>query len=138
MEGISHASKDKFHDVVIRALQKDGLTVIKEQQRLYIDSRILKIDVHLKNQEDLEILVEIKSFDSGSPVIDISDAVGKYAVYRAILDDSEDKRQLYLAIPKTAHDGIFSERLGQLLMARLELKIIVYDVKTETIVLWIH
>jgi hypothetical protein len=130
-------AKDKFHDLVIRALQKEGWIVIKEQQRLYIESRILKVDLHLKNREEQEILVEVKSFDSGSPVSDITDAVGKYAVYRAILDDNEDNRPLYLAIPQTSYEGIFSERLGQLLKTRLELKIIVYDVKTETIILWI-
>jgi hypothetical protein len=131
-------AKDKFHDLVIRALHKDAWVLIKEQQRLYIESRILKVDLHLKNQEEQEILVEVKSFDSASPVVDITDAVGKYAVYSAILEDSEDNRQLYLAIPKTAHEGIFRERLGQLLKTRLELKIIVYDVKTESIVLWTH
>jgi hypothetical protein len=130
-------AKDKFHDLVIRALQKANWMVIKEQQRLYIESRILKVDLHLKNQEQDEILVEVKSFDSGSSVVDITDAIGKYTVYRAILDDNEDKHLLYLAIPKTAYEGIFSERLGQLLQSRLELKIIVYDVETENIILWI-
>lgn len=130
--------KDKFHDLVIRALQKDGWTVIKEQAMLYVESRILKVDLHLQNQAQEEILVEVKSFDSGSPVIDITDAVGKYAVYHAILEDNEDNRPLYLAIPKTAYEGIFSERLGQLLQSRHKLKIAVYDIATETIVVWLH
>jgi hypothetical protein len=112
-------TKDKFHDLVICALQKANWMVIKEQQRLYIESRILKVDLHLQNTRQEEILVEVKSFDSGSPVVDITDAIGKYTVYRAILDDNEDKRLLYLAIPKTAYEGIFSERLGNYCKAAL-------------------
>jgi hypothetical protein len=138
VEGEVMPAKDKFHNVVLRALQKDGWKVIKEQAMLYVESRVLKVDLHLQNQEQTEILVEVKSFDSGSPVIDITDSVGKYVVYHAILEDNEDNRPLYLAIPKTAYEGIFSERLGDLLQSRHKLKIAVYDVVTETIVLWLH
>lgn len=128
--------KDKYHDLVIRALQKDGWILIKEQVMLYVESRILKVDLHLQRQRE-EILVEVKSFDSGSPVIDITEAVGKYTVYHAILEDNQDNRPLYLAIPRTAYEGIFSERLGELLRSRHKLKLIVYDVLTETIIAWL-
>jgi hypothetical protein len=70
-------------------------------------------------------------------VDDLQDAIGQYDMYRELLADSEPDRTLYLAVPKSAYTGIFSEELGQLMVERLRLRLIVFEVKTERIIKWI-
>jgi XisH protein len=70
-------------------------------------------------------------------VYDLQEAIGQYDMYRELLADSEPDRILYLAVPKSAYSGIFSEELGQLMIERLRLRLIVFEVKTERIIKWI-
>ncbi len=63
-------------------------------------------------------------------------SVGKYRMYRDLLEEIEPERALYLAVPLHVYDGIFSEPLGQLMIRREDLQIIVFDDKRERICLW--
>jgi hypothetical protein len=129
-------AKDKFHDVVLRALQKDGWTIDEEQVELVLDRRILWIDLRAI-KDNISILFEIKSFLSPSPVEDLAQAVGKYALYGAILKAKKSDEALYLAVPNTAYIGILNERLGQLVIKTLQIKYLVFDVEQEIIIEWI-
>ncbi len=82
------------------------------------------------------IAVEIKSFVNPSPVRDLEDAVGQYVVYRGVLLQIEPERPLYLAVPQRVFEGIFAERLGQMVIASQTMRLVVFDEKRERIVRW--
>ena len=131
-------AKDKYHDTVIRALEKDGWLIESEQYVLIVENRVLWIDLLISDSDKQEtLLVEVKSFTSASQVEDLANAIGKYFLYSAILEDNDAKIPLYLAIPETAYHGIFNEALGQIVMDKLNLSIIVYNPELEVILQWI-
>jgi hypothetical protein len=136
VEGEVMPAKDKFHDVVLLALQKDGWAIDEEQVELVLDRRILWIDLRAV-KDDISILVEIKSFLSPSPVEDLAQAIGKYALYSVILKAKKSDEALYLAVPNTAYIGILNERLGKLVIKNLRIKYLVFDVEQEIVIEWI-
>lgn len=85
-----------------------------------------------------KIAVEIQSFLSPSPIRDLEEAVGQYDIYRAVLTETEPGRPLYLAIPQRVYDGVLSEELGKLVVARLQLKLLVFSGQQQRIVQWIE
>jgi XisH protein len=68
---------------------------------------------------------------------DLEDAVGQYVVYRSILLEIEPDRAIYLAVPRRVSEGIFAERLGQVIISRQALQLVVFDEDSERIVRWI-
>jgi glucose-6-phosphate 1-dehydrogenase len=79
----------------------------------------------------------VKSFLSSSPVFDLEEALGQYILYSHILEEQEPERILYLAVSFTVFREIFSEEIGQLLLRRVNLRIIVFNQQKEEIVQWI-
>ena len=77
-------------------------------------------------------------FLSPSPVHDLQEAIGQYEIYRAILAETEPDRQLYLAVPRRVHEGLLSERFGQLIVEQVQLRLIVFDHKQEKVIQWIE
>lgn len=68
---------------------------------------------------------------------DLQEAVGQYDVYRSILAETEPERELYLAVPQRVYESVFTEKLGQLILNRLQLKLIIFDEKQARIIQWI-
>ncbi|HWQ32177.1 MAG TPA: element excision factor XisH family protein [Blastocatellia bacterium] len=136
-------AKDLYHDIVVAALTAEGWTITDDPFYLSSGKRDLWIDLGAECQtigaerQGQRIAVEIKSFLSRSPVEDLQEAIGQYGMYRELLADSDPDRTLYLAVPKSAYSGIFSEELGQLMIERLRLRLIVFEVKTERVIKWI-
>ena len=79
-------AKDRYHDTVVRALQKDGWTILGEQVDLFVPSRRLWVDIRATKEVHTAIILEVKGFDTGaSPVAYLSDAVGQCIVYKGAL-----------------------------------------------------
>jgi hypothetical protein len=57
-------AKDRYHDAVERALQKDGWTILREQVELIVPPRRLWIDLRAAEACTLVILVEVKGFEA--------------------------------------------------------------------------
>src|SRR5262249_38660268 len=88
-----------------------------------------------KNGE--QIAVEGQSFLNMSDVRSLQEAVGQYEIYRVALDQEQPGRQLYLAVPLIAYDGIFSEPLGQLTVTALHVRLFLFDPEKPQVVRWI-
>ena len=84
-----------------------------------------------------KIAVEIQSFLNPSSVRDLQEATGQYAVYREILAEIDTDRVIYLAVPRRAYEGIFTDRLGQLIVSRLGIKLLVFDENRKGVIKWI-
>ena len=135
-------AKDIYHNTVRTALEKDGWTITNDPLPLKIGKRTLNVDLGAKKlfaaeKQGRKIAVEVKSFLSISPVHDLEEALGQYIVYEDILELSEPERNIYLAVREEVYLDIFSEPLGQILLRKKRLKLIVFDSSREIIIRWI-
>ena len=135
-------AKDFYHDVVVRALNGDGWTITDDPLHLSYGGRNLYIDLGAgkligAEKEEKKIAVEVKSFLGESDVKELSASIGQYALYRDLLAELDPKRQIYLAVPAHVYDGIFKEPIGQLVVSREQMSIIVFDDQKERIRQWI-
>jgi len=133
---------DRFHNVVRHALVKDGWTITHDPLRLNVGERSLQVDLGAERLLGAErgterIAVEIKSFGGASDIADLHLAIGQYVVYRALLDQTEPDRVLFLAVPVAALYGVFEEDIGQVLIRRESLRLFGFDPVMEEIVQWI-
>ena len=131
-------ARDKIHEAVIRALEKQGWRVEREHYKLYPPERVLFVDLHIKNMNDeRNVLVDINSYhESGAQIQILANAIGKYLIYRQAMDFLEIEAPLYLAVPEMAYNGVLSESWLTPLFDQLQIKWIVVDVVSEEVVLW--
>jgi hypothetical protein len=135
--------KDIYHDVVIEALSADGWTITHDPLPLSYGGKDVYVDLGAcqpigAEKENQRIAVEIKSFLSPSDVHDLELAIGQYSLYWDILSEVDPDRMLYLAIPERVYKGIFSDPLGQLVLARQQLHLIVFNDLRARIERWIY
>lgn len=82
------------------------------------------------------IAVEIKTFGGPSPMDDLEKALGQFVLYHEVLAAVEPDRSLWLAVSELVYNDLFSEPIGQLLIEKRRLKLVVYDVEMESIRSW--
>ena len=150
---ITNMAKDLYHNAIKHAfltikhtfghgrLEKDGwtithdpLTIFYEAERLYVDLGAEQLFAAQKNAT--RIAVEVKSFLSASSLTDLHNALGQYSMYEALLEIEDPERSLVLAIPTSA-EPVFQRPLGQLLIKRFQLRIMIVDTDQEVIESWI-
>lgn len=134
-------NEDRYHAVMKRCLQKAGWSVIKEHEyisigsynntnrRLYIDLKVIRGDQQLA-------LVEIKSLER-SPVHELMELLGQYLIYKLALDYLSIEIPLYVAIPQKSYNDIIQHVLGQEVMSKYDVPLIIFDPIEEVIVKWI-
>jgi len=135
--------RDIYHDNVKAALIKDGWTITHDpltvpfgiRTNIYVDLGAQRLIAASK--ENQKIAVEIKSFVSKSAIDDLEDALGHYVLYLSLLEEFEPERKLFLAITRETFESIFNEPVGQTLIRKLNLHIIIFDDKKEVIAKWI-
>ena len=135
-------AKDFYHDTVRTALEKDGWIITEDPLTLSIGSRSVYVDLGAKKllaatKGELQIAVEIKSFIGNSPVRELETALGQYLIYSQILEEQKSDRTLYLAISQTVYLDLFSEAIGQLIVNKNHLNLVVFDIQNKEIVKWI-
>ncbi len=134
--------KDVSHGTVVEALIADGWTITADPLLLTYGGKDVYVDVGAEDaigaeRSGLKIGVEIKSFVGASDVHELEVALGQYNLYRDILSEVEPDRLIYLAIPRRTHDGIFADPLGQLIVRKQQLRLIVFDEVDARIIQWI-
>ncbi len=136
-------AKNIYHDVVVAALKAEGWTITHDPLTLSFGGRDLYVDVGAERltigaeKGEQRIAVEIQSFLNPSPVRDLQEAVGQFAIYRSILAVREPDRSLYLAVPRRVHETLLAERFGQLIVTDLRLRLLVFDDEQKRLVQWI-
>ena len=136
-------AQDIYHDAVVRGLIADGWMITHDPLSLSYGGRDLYVDLGAERttiaaeRDGQKIAIEIKSFLGSSPVRDLQEAVGQYQVYRSVLTEIEPGRILYLAVPQRVYESLCAERFGQLILQRLQLRLMVFDEHEERIVAWI-
>ena len=136
-------AKNIHHNEVIQALQADSWTITHDpllipygDRRLFVDLGAERVVVGAERGSE-RIAVEIASFVADSPVRDLQEAVGQFVVYRALLSQTEPERSLFLGVPTRVWDSVLSEPLGQLVLADVRLRVLVFDAQQQRVVRWI-
>ena len=136
--------KDKFHETVKHALEKEGWLITHDPFTIQISEAVkLKIDLGAESviaaQRDQEkIAIEIKSFITDSDISEFHSALGQYLNYVQALEDKEPDRILYLAIPIETHRDFFQIPFIQKSLKRHAVNLIIYDPIQEEIKQWIN
>jgi hypothetical protein len=135
-------ARDGYHEIVKRALVKDGWTITHDPLHLPFEERDLFVDLGAERvlgavRGEQRIAVEIKGFGGASAIADLQRAVGQYVMYHDVMAELEPGRQLYLALDQTVFVTLFSERLGRLLVRNGRLLLLVFDAKEEVILRWV-
>ncbi len=137
------ARKDAYHDILKSALEKDGWTITFEPLRLVVDDVGVQIDLGAEQQpiaaekDEEKIAIEIKSFVGPSTINELEKAIGQYLLYGAILMEKQPERALYLAVPETAYDGIFSRPVVNRLVKSLKIRFILFNEVEGRVTQWI-
>ncbi len=137
------AARDRFHEAVKLALQKENWVITDDPLRLETGGVKFEIDLGAERLLAAEragekIAVEIKTFLGDSPITDYHAALGQFLNYRLALEIKEPDRQLYLAVPVAVHEAFFQREFLQISVERYQVNRIVYDPVNEVIVQWIN
>jgi hypothetical protein len=136
-------AKDLYHDTVIRALEKEGWHITSDPFFLKYGDRKMYVDLGAQRntigaeRHGQKIAVEIKSFIGSSPVSDIEQAAGQYALYKRILAIQEPDRIIFLAIPLRAYVNLFQNEFGELVKNTFSISLIIFDEHDEKVNQWI-
>ncbi len=136
------SAKDKFHQIVIIAIEKDGWMITHDPYPLQAGSFDLAIDLGAEEivaaeREGRKIAIEIKSFLGASKISEFYGALGQFITYRAALKIQEPERVLYLAVPDDVYEKFFVTAFIQNLIQQNQLYLITYDIEQEIIEQWI-
>jgi hypothetical protein len=139
---IDMPAKDIYHDVVKRALVKDGWKITHDPLMLRVGAKDMYVDLGAERLVAAEkaghkIAVEVKSFVSPSEMDDLEKAVGQYILYHDALIEREPDRTLYLAVPKDIQRELFDEPVGQMLLKYQRVQLMVFDPRQEVVLRWI-
>ena len=120
---------------------KDGSTVTHDPLRLRWGAKDMYVDLGAEvlltaEKGPRKIAVEVKSFAGLSEMEDLERAVGQYTVYHDVLSQIEPDRELFLAVHAEVYSDLFEEPIGELLLSRGRVRLIVFDPLTETIQQW--
>jgi XisH protein len=134
--------KDRFHQAVKNALEKDGWTITHDPLPLKIGTIRLQVDLGAEKliaaqKNNQKIAVEIKSFLRASKITDFYQAFGQFLPYKVALQKLESDRTIYLAVPDSVYQELFGEILIQDILEQYPVKLIVYNPDKEEIQLWI-
>ncbi len=94
-------AKDTYHKVVKNALIKDGWTITFDPYPIKYEEVKLVADLAAKKtiaatRQGQNIVVEIKSFLSRSPMREFETALGQYLIYQTFLSLTHPDYKVYL------------------------------------------
>ncbi|MBE9042717.1 XisH family protein [Oscillatoriales cyanobacterium LEGE 11467] len=135
-------ARDVYHDAVKQALIQDGWTITDDPLHLKWGRKDMYIDLGASQllaaqKEERKIAVEVKTFRGRSELDDLEKALGQYVLYFDVLGELQPERLLYLALPIWVYESLFEEPLGQLLLRKKRLRLIVFEPTQELIEQWI-
>ena len=134
-------AKDRFHNIVRNALEKEGWVITDDPYELNVGEVDFEIDLAAEllaaERENEKIAVEIKSFISRSAVSDFHTALGQCINYQFALSEIDPQRILYLAIPETIYQSFFQRRFVRSVIDKTQINLLTYDLNQEVIQQWL-
>jgi hypothetical protein len=135
-------AKDTYHEAVKQALIKDGWIITADPYPIKYAE--IKLFADLAGEKNLaaskkgkQIVIEIKSFLSRSPMRDFETALGQYLMYKALLAVKNPEQQLYLAISQTVYEDFFQQVAIKLILETYHVSLLIVNLEQEEILQWI-
>lgn len=137
----SMSRRDKLHETVRRAIEKDGWTVTHDPFYVPFGATVAEIDLGAERLIAAErgtdkIAIETKSFVSPSVLSEFHTALGQYLNYRRALKVIEADRTLILAVPRHVFEIFFQQAIINEILTEFAVKVLVFDVQTERVSQW--
>ncbi|MDJ1177625.1 XisH family protein [Roseofilum sp. BLCC_M91] len=134
-------AKDTYHDAVKNALIKDGWTITADPYPIKYEEVKLVADLASEKtiaatRQERQIVIEIKSFFSRSPMREFETALGQYLIYKTFLSINQPNYQIYLAIGKDIYQRFFEQVAIQLILQTYHISLLVVDLNQEEIIQW--
>ena len=135
---------ENIHDLVKKALAKDGWTITHDPYRLRYGIADVYIDLAAEKaiaaeKEGRKIAVEVKSFVSASNISEFHTALGQFLNYRIALETSDEpERVLYLAVPRDVYQTFLRFEPAKTVIERYNVLLIIYNSDREEIERWIN
>jgi XisH protein len=136
------SARDVFHEVVKKALQKDGWQITNDPLSFTVGGVKMSVDLAAEKliaaeREGQKIAVEVKSFlEKSSAISEFHTALGQFINYRGALRRKEPERILYLAVPLTTYNTFFQLDFPKEMLEENQVKMLIYDAKNEVIIEW--
>jgi XisH protein len=132
---------DQCHNQIVHALEKAKWIVSPHAYTIAIQKgHVLHIDIEAHRASSLNghiIIVEAKCFaERNAETNEMYTAIGQYLVYRSLLKPKGLADNLYLGVPRSAYQGVFS-RMGMAAVKENAIKMMVVDLEKEEIVEWL-
>ena len=135
-------AKDDYHETVKRALIKDGWQITHDpfpirydDLRVYADLGAEKI--FTDSPESYKIVIEIKVLGGVSKIEDFEQALGQISLYRILMDATNIRRELYLAVSDEIYVKFFQRKAIQLVVTVQKINLLIFNVEEEKIARWI-
>ena len=136
------ARRDKVHDIVRNALEREGWTITNDPLPVKIGKKLGEIDLGAerilaaeRNHE--KIAVEIKSFIGSSTLTEFYRALGQFNLYGRALKNQYPDRMLYLALPLAAYKELSDDIFDYPEFEDLRQRIIIFEPIDDTTLTWI-
>ena len=135
-------ARDFFHEIVKKALIKDGWTITHDPFTLHsrkeggLSTDIGAEKVILAENGLTKIAVEVKSFIHMSILHEFLKASGQYMSYSKIIRKNEPIRLLYVAMPTFVYYRLIKYDWVVEVMTDLNMKVILYSSEKEIIEEW--
>jgi hypothetical protein len=135
-------AKDIYHDAVKQALIKDGWIITADPYPIKYAEVKLFADLAgektiAASRQGQQIVIEIKSFLSRSPMHDFETALGQYLIYKALLSIDHPEQQLYLAIGQKIYESFFKQVAIKFILEKYQVSLLIIDLEQEEIIKWI-
>jgi hypothetical protein len=136
------SAKDFFHNAVRLALEKDNWLITHNPLSFELTEKVkVRIDLGAEKlitaeKDNQKIAVEVKSFIGLSAISEFHTAIGQFLNYKVVLTQKDPQRILYLAISQDIYEGFFLDSFIQTVLQTYDIKLLVFDVKREEILLW--
>lgn len=136
-------AKDLYHEIVKRALEKDGWLITHDPLSIFFEGLRLVADLGAERvlaaeRNNHKIAVEIKVFGGKSKISEFEKALGQYDLYQMYLEELEPNRVLFLAVSNEIYEKFLKLPAIDFAVRKKRLKLIVFNPEKEEIVEWIN
>ena len=124
-------------------MEKDGWTITHDPLTIRLTDVKLYVDLAAEKAvgsggQTRKTAIEVKVFGGLSFLNEFEKAVGQYLIYEQFLGDLFPERILFPAVPIDVYETSFSLSSIIAVVARQNIKLLVFDAKTEEIAKWIE
>jgi hypothetical protein len=136
------SAREVFHNTVKIALEKENWQITHDPLSFELTEKVkVRIDLGAEKlitaeKDNQKIAVEVKSFIGLSAISEFHLAIGQFLNYKVVLTQKDPQRILYLAISQDIYEEFFLDSFIQTVLKTYEIKLLVFDVKREEILLW--